>query len=97
MLWCFPAAQIFHSAVYTVLIKVQTCEGGDERGAAHIFTLIIIQQLQASMYREQICTQKYKSKLFHKYILIVIELLLKNKNNLLIIKLFISQFFLKQD
>ena len=41
----FPAAQIFHSDIYTTLMKVQTCEGGRKGGlihfeAAHIFTLI---------------------------------------------------------
>jgi hypothetical protein len=25
-LWLFPAAQIFHSDIYTILMKVQTCE-----------------------------------------------------------------------
>jgi hypothetical protein len=39
-----PAAQIFHSDIYTILIKVQT-KGGRKGGlihfeAAHIFTLI---------------------------------------------------------
>jgi hypothetical protein len=28
----FPAAQIFHSDIYITLMKVQTCEGGEERG-----------------------------------------------------------------
>jgi hypothetical protein len=42
----FAAAQIFHSDIYTTLMKVQTCEGGRKGGglihfeAAHIFTLI---------------------------------------------------------
>ncbi len=42
----FPAAQIFHSDIYTTLMKVKTCEGGGGKGGfvhfevAHIFTLI---------------------------------------------------------
>ncbi len=29
----FPAAQIFHSDIYTTLMKVQTCEGWRKGGA----------------------------------------------------------------